>query len=300
MNEPQEPIEAPVERVRLGGMQIVGAALLVLAMGLSLSYAWRERSQVRQLAASRDALSASLTQTQSQVDALTGRLNALSAAQAAAQAPPAPAEEKTEKAQPRSAKRASVKHRAARPVEDPRWKQVQAELAEHQKQIQDTQASVDKTRADLEGSLSSTRDELGGSIARNHDELVALEKRGERNYTEFDLSKSKQFQSLGPLSISLRKANTKHEYCDLEMLLNDSQLSKKHVNLYEPVLFYPQGHSQPLEIVINKINKDSAHGYVSEPKYKQPEPAMSSAASAPAASASTSTLTLEHRPPTEP
>jgi hypothetical protein len=302
MNDHQEPIELPVERARPRGMQIVGVVLLLLAMGLSLSYAWRERNQAQQLAASRDDLRASLVQTQSQVDALMARLNTLSTTQAAAQAPSAPVEEKAaaEKTQHRTAKHASVKHQAARQVEDPRWKQVQAELAEHQKQIQETQANVEKARADLEGSLNSTRDELGGSIARNHEELVELQKRGERNYTEFDLSKSKQFQRVGPLSVSLRKANTKHEYCDLEMLVNDNQLSKKHVNLYEPVLFYPQGYSQPLEIVINGIDKDSAHGYVSEPKYKPPELATSAAASTPAASASTSTATLEHRPPTEP
>lgn len=301
MNEQPEPKEEHVEAVRPRGMQIVGAGLLILAVGLSLSYGWWERSQAKEMAASREGLMDSLTQTQAQVNALTGKLNTLSAAQAAAQAQSAAGEEKTapEKAKPHSAARASLKHQTARHVDDPRWKQVQAEIAENQKQIQDTQASVDKARADLEGSLSSTRDELSGSIARNHEELVELEKRGQRNYTEFNLSRSKQFQTVGPVSVSLRKANTKHEYCDLEMLVNDSQLSKKHVNLYEPVLLYPQGHSQPLEIVINEIGKDSARGYLSEPKYKQPEPATSAAASAPAASTPAPTPTLARREPSE-
>ena len=100
---------------------------------------------------------------------------------------------------------------------------------------------------------------------------MALEKKGERHYSEFSLQKSKQFQKAGPISISLRKSNTKHEYCDLVMMVNDSEVSKKHVDLYEPVLFYPEGFSQPLEVVINSIGKDAARGYISEPKYKSSE-----------------------------
>ena len=70
------------------------------------------------------------------------------------------------------------------------------------------------------------------------------------------------------MSISLRKSNSKHEYCDLVMIVNDSEVSKKHVNLYEPVLFYPERLSQPLQVVINNIGSNAARGYVSEPKYK--------------------------------
>jgi len=77
----------------------------------------------------------------------------------------------------------------------------------------------------------------------------------------------------------LRKSNAKHEYCDLVMIVNDSEVSKKHVNLYEPVLFYPESSSQPLEVVVNRIGKDAARGYVSEPKYKPSELAASAPSS---------------------
>src|SRR5215831_8665516 len=74
---------------------------------------------------------------------------------------------------------------------------------------------VAKNRTDLETSLSSTKDELNGSIAKTHEELVVLQKRGERNYFEFDLNKSKQFQRLGPLMLSLRRTDAKHMNYDL-------------------------------------------------------------------------------------
>ena len=118
---------------------------------------------------------------------------------------------------------------------------------------------------------SALHDELSGSIARNHDELAALQKRGERNYYEFDLVKSKQFQHIGPISIALRKANTKHLFCDLNLLVDDNLLTKKHVSLYEPVQFYPTDYPQPLEIVIYQINKNQARGYVSAPRFRQSE-----------------------------
>ena len=66
----------------------------------------------------------------------------------------------------------------------------------------------------------------------------------------------------------MRKANAKHEYADLEMLVDDFKVSKKHVNIYEPVLFYSADRKMPVELVINSIGKNHIHGYISEAKYK--------------------------------
>jgi hypothetical protein len=163
-------------------------------------------------------------------------------------------------------------HSASRQgVDSKRYKQLQAQLAEQQKQLKQTQDLVAKNRSDLEGSLNSTRDELNGSIAKTHDELVVLAKRGERSYFEFDLSKSKNFQRVGPLALSLRKADAKHKSFDMQMIVDDNQLSKKKVNLYEPVWIHTENESQPVQVVANRIDKDHIHGYVSAPKYKPSE-----------------------------
>ena len=129
-----------------------------------------------------------------------------------------------------------------------------------------TREDVDKTRQDLGGRLDSTRDELTGSIAKNHDELMALEKRGERNYFEFQLGKSKQFQRVGSLSLSLRRVDAKHKSYDLSLLVNDQKIDKKHVSIYEPVSVRPS--DEPVELVVNEIGNNQIKGYVSEPKYK--------------------------------
>src|SRR5260370_774509 len=181
--------------------------------------------------------------------------------------------------------------------ERPRLKEIQARIDDQQKQLKDTQDLVAKNRADLEGSLSSKKDELNGSIAKTHDELVVLQKRGERNYFEFDLAKSKQFQRFGPLTLSLRRADSKHMNYDMSMVVDDNQLSKKRVNLYEPIWIHTENESQPVQVVVNKISKNFVQGYISAPKYKPPDLAASDAAAA------TVTPVAEHpqpQPPSDP
>jgi hypothetical protein len=48
--------------------------------------------------------------------------------------------------------------------------------------------------------------------------------------------------------------------------VNDQEISKKGVNLYEPVWIYETRDAQPVQVVVNKIAKNWAHGYVSAPK----------------------------------
>jgi hypothetical protein len=221
----------------------ISLVLMAILLVAAAVYAVHERNQANRLAALNGQITSSLDATRGQVDALSSKLNQLSAQ---------PAVRPT--SVPAGHRQRSATH-ARR--DDPRWKQIQAQLSEQQKQI-------DATRQDL----GTARNELQGSIARTHDELVVLEKKGERNYFEFDIDKSGQFQKGGPVGIRLKKASTKHQYADLEMMVDDFKVSKKHVNLFEPVIFYNTDNGQPVELVINKIEKNHIHGYVSEPKYK--------------------------------
>lgn len=179
-------------------------------------------------------------------------------------------------------------------ADDPRFNQMQQQLSEQQKQLATTREDMEKTRndfdgklnstrADLDGRLTTTRDELNGSIARTHEQVVALEKRGERNYFEFQLDKSKNFQRVGPISLVLRKVNYKHKSFNLGLMVDDFKLDKKNVNLYEPVWITLTDRPQPVELVVNKVSKDQVTGYLSEPKYKKSE--LSASAAPPTANA---------------
>ena len=264
MSEVDPSVSHPVAGSRTSSLAIGVGLILVLA--ILAGYAFHEHSVSKQLVAQNGALTASLASTRGELDQLNAKLNSLAEQQQPAKpAASYPAAASVSKHGPR--------HRAGR-ASDPRWKELQGQISEQGKQIQDTRQE-----------LSSTRTELQGSIARTHDDLVLMQKKGERNYFEFDVDKSGQFQRNGPIGVRLRKANTKHEYADLELMVDDFKLSKKHVNVFEPVVFYTPESQLAVELVINSISKNHIHGYVSQPKYK----ASDLQASAGAASQSTVT-----------
>jgi uncharacterized coiled-coil protein SlyX len=274
---------------------------------VAFAYGYHQQSVARQLTAQAATANAAVNQMQGQVNALTAKLNEMSAAQPSAQPPVAstpssaesvsdsasemptkatePASTPVPAAKPAPAKKHIVKRRA--PAVDKKYEQLQAQLAEQEKQLKETQDEIAKDRSDLEGTINSTRDDLNGSIAKTHDELVALEKRGERSYFEFDLSKAKEFQRVGPITLSLRKSDTKHKSYDLAMIVDDNELQKKKVNLYEPIWIHTETDSQPVQIVVNRIDKDAIHGYISAPKYKPSELAAAGSTSVTPVSAKT-------------
>ncbi len=228
-------------------------------------------------------MSAELNQTRAELDSVKSNLNSLQAQPSPAPAPAPqaaaapPVDKPVRKALHETRRKKEPKPNLV-PVENSQWGPVMTELAEQKKQIDSTRQELDKTRADLDGRISSTRDDLNTTIARNHDELVELRKRGEKNYFEFDLMKSKEFSRVGPLNIALRKSQTKKLFCDLELIVDDSKIKKNHINLYEPMFLYPADFGVPVEVVINSISKDEARGYISVPKFRKSELATNSQA----------------------
>ena len=257
------------------------AAAAVLCAGLG-GYAIHEHNAAQNLAVQNAQQTAALNATQHQLSDLASKVNELAAVNAAQASLAAPAQQPA--ANVAASHKSPAKHRVR---EDSRYKKLQAQLDAQGK-------AIDQNRKDLEGNIAATRTELNGNIARTHDELVLLEKKGERNYAEFDLAKSKTFKREGPLEIRLKKANNKHQYADLELMVDDRNLSQKHVNLYQPVMFYTPDSPQPIEIVINEVSKDHIHGYVSAPKYRKSELA---AMSAPASNSNQPTGDTAAQPP---
>ncbi len=245
---------------------IVAAAALLAIAAVAFGYGYRQQAMVGHLTAQESAANATINEMQGQVTTLTARLNEMSAAQLAAAE--AAAQKKASAGRAGTAKSANGKSST---MTSKQLKELRARLDEQQKLLSQTQDEVARNRTDLEGSLNATRDDLNGSIAKTHEELVALAKRGERSYVEFDLTKSKQFQRVGPLTLSLRRTDAKHKNYDVQMIVDDNQLTKKHVNLYEPIWIHTENESQPVQVVVNRVEKNLIHGYVSAPKYKPSE-----------------------------
>jgi hypothetical protein len=239
-------------------LKIVAPILAAVAIGgAGLGYAVHEHHAAERLAAQNQQMTMDLASTRSQMNDLTAKVSELATrAEVQAAQPPAPAPTPTVAT---AASHPAGKPRAGR-VPDRRLTKMQAQLDAQGKAIEATR-----------GDLVNARTELTGSIAKTHDELVVLEKKGERSYFEFDIDKSKAFTHEGPVGVSLRKANLKHQYADLELMVEDRDLVQKHVNLDQPVMFYQPDTELPIQVVINDITKDHIHGYVSAPKYRKSE-----------------------------
>jgi chromosome segregation ATPase len=135
---------------------------------------------------------------------------------------------------------------------------VKETVAAHGKAIEETRSALQRAIGDL--------GEQSGLIARNYTEVQELKKRGERDYFDFDLKKSKQFDRIGPIAIRLRSSDAKRSKFTLTLLADDKEIEKKDKTLLEPVQFYLKGKRQINEMVVYEITKDRVIGYLSVPK----------------------------------
>jgi predicted nucleic acid-binding Zn-ribbon protein len=133
---------------------------------------------------------------------------------------------------------------------------------------------IDATRTDLEATktkLERAAGDMGvmsGLIARNHDDLEELRRKGDRNYYEFTIQKSKTAQKVGPVQIALNKTDQKKNRYTITVLADDKSIEKKDKTSGEPVQFYVKGSARltPYEIVVFDVNKNQITGYLSTPK----------------------------------
>ncbi len=109
---------------------------------------------------------------------------------------------------------------------------------------------------------------MSGLIARNHDDLEELKRKGDRNYYEFTVQKSKTPQRVGPVQMSVNKTDQKKSKYTMTVLADDKSIEKKDKTAGEPVQFYVKGtqHYAPYEIVVFDVGKNQITGYLSTPK----------------------------------
>jgi cell division protein FtsB len=149
---------------------------------------------------------------------------------------------------------------------------------------------IETTRNDLEatkGKLDRATGDMGvmsGLIARNHDDVEDLRRRGERNYYEFTIPKTKTAQRVGPVQIALNKVDQKKSKYTMTVYADDKSIEKRDKTAGEPVQFYVKGSSRmaPYEVVVFDVGKNQITGYLSTPK-------DASATGAPAAAAAPAT-----------
>ena len=128
---------------------------------------------------------------------------------------------------------------------------------------------VTGVKSDLDAtknSIQMARSEMGTLIARNHDEIDQLRRMGQRDYFEFTVTRKAGSQKVGSIQVELKDTNTKKNQFTINVLADDKNFEKKNRSVNEPIFFYTGGSRQPLELVINKVGKSTASGYLSVPK----------------------------------
>lgn len=125
------------------------------------------------------------------------------------------------------------------------------------------------TKKDLEATkeaLMGTKGELTSAIARTHDELVELAHRTDRDYFEFKLQGKKGQQKVGTITLQLSRTDPKKNLFAINLVFDDKSHPHKDRTINEPLYFYMSGAPSALELVVNKLAKDSIAGYISTPK----------------------------------
>jgi vacuolar-type H+-ATPase subunit I/STV1 len=138
---------------------------------------------------------------------------------------------------------------------------VKSEVESAKTEIQNTIAELKRARGDM--------GEMSGLIATNGRELQALRELGERNYFEFNIRKTKDFQKVGDVLLKLKKVDVKKNKFNLDLVADDKTVEKKDRTINEPLQFYTARARQPYELVVNEVQKDQIIGYLSTPKVSQ-------------------------------
>jgi len=138
---------------------------------------------------------------------------------------------------------------------------------------------ITSTRSDLEATkkrLDSTIGDLGvqsGLIAHTRDDLEVLKHRGDRNYYEFTLAKSKRPTPVGTISLQLKKVNARKGNFTMDVIADDHMIEKKDRNVAEPLQFYTGRDRMLYEVVVFQASKKSVSGYLATPK-NAPQPGV--------------------------
>jgi hypothetical protein len=128
-----------------------------------------------------------------------------------------------------------------------------------------TRSELEATKAKLEHAIGDLNKE-SELIATTHDELEILKHRGDRNYYEFTLTKSKEATHLANVGLQLKKADPKKNQFTLYVMADDKRIEKKDKTVNEPLQFYTGREHRLFEVVVNTVEKNKVTGYLATPK----------------------------------
>jgi len=169
---------------------------------------------------------------------------------------------------------------------------VATEVGGAKKDLEDTKSDLEATKGKLDRSMGDMN-VMSGLIAHNRDDLEELRRRGDRNYFEFTVQKSKHSQRVGPVQVTLLRTDPKRSKYTINVVADDKTIEKRDKTSGEPVQFYVKGSQRmaPYEIVVFDVGRNQITGYLATPK--ESGPPAPAATPAPAAAAAPTTPSTE-------
>ena len=215
-------------------------------------------------------LTAQLEQANTRIADLKGQVDVTSQKVGMTQAELAQAKSRAEsirKEQQASDQKLTAQITAAQKESSQKIGAVATDLGGAKKDIEATRTDLEATKTKLERATGDMG-VMSGLIAKNHDDLEELRRKGDRNYFEFTVQKSKTPQRVGPVQIALNKADQKKSKYTMTVLADDKSIEKKDKTAGEPVQFYVKGSARlaPYEIVVFEVGKNQINGYLATPK----------------------------------
>jgi DNA repair exonuclease SbcCD ATPase subunit len=258
----------------LFGLLIVGLALIGYA---GHSVQTRLEQELSKNEEQSKILSAQLEQANTRIADLKGQVDVTSQKVGMTQAELADARSRAEsirKQQIASDQKLTQQITTAQKESEEKIGAVATDVTGAKKDIEATRTDLEATKTKLERAAGDMG-VMSGLIARNHDDLEELKRKGDRNYFEFTIQKSKTPQRVGPVQIALNKTDQKKSKYTITVLADDKSIEKKDKTSGEPVQFYMKGSARltPYEIVVFDVGKNQINGYLSAPKENTAAPA---------------------------
>jgi chromosome segregation ATPase len=261
---------------------------LALLLGYNSYSDWNTRNATdarlmeleNQIQSLRDSDASRIAELSTQMDAVQSRVGVTS--EDIANAQKAAAAARKEQAQREAALKAAldehaknidaVREQTNTGIQEVR-EQATTQLGAVNTQVAGVKTDLDTTKNDLAASkrdmskeIGDVRDSLGRQIAHNADELAVLKRKGERDYYEFDLTKSKDMQRVAGIRLQLMKTDPKARRYDMTLQVDDNKVQKKGQLINEPIQLNVGKDRARYELIVNFIDKDHIRGYVSTPK----------------------------------
>lgn len=144
-----------------------------------------------------------------------------------------------------------------------------AEIQEEVTQTRSSVAQLGETAASNRSEIELNREsisQVGLKADSTDDSLSALRQSLDREYYNFELQEKGGMMKVFEVVLNLKDVNLSRQRYDLDIWAGRKRIQRKKQYINEPIYFYVEGVKKPYEVVVTRLSKKTAVGYLSTPK----------------------------------